>query len=85
MTGDWWGKGQPVPLDGGGNLTVPAGIGLHGQTAPAQAATIADASEAHALNAVFDDVEVETALDALGVKLNAVLAALEGVGITADA
>jgi hypothetical protein len=34
----------------------------------------ADASIAHALNATFSDTEVETALNALGTKLNAVIA-----------
>jgi len=34
----------------------------------------ADASTAHALNSTFSDTEVEAALDALGTKLNAVIA-----------
>lgn len=41
---------------------------------------IADASEAHALNAVFSDVEVETALNALGAKINEVIASLVASG-----
>ena len=49
-----------------------------------QASHIADASTAHALNATFSDTEVEAALDALGTKINSILAALEGVGITAS-
>lgn len=44
---------------------------------------ITDASVAHALNATFDDTEVEAALDALGTKINAVLTALDGFGVTA--
>ncbi len=48
-------------------------------------ATITDASVAHALNATFSDTEVEAALNALGVKINAVLAALEAHGLTKDA
>jgi hypothetical protein len=46
-------------------------------------AHIADASVAHALNATFSDTEVEAALNALGVKLNAVIAALQANGILA--
>ena len=34
----------------------------------------ADASTSHALSATFSDTEVEAALDALGTKLNAVIA-----------
>lgn len=42
---------------------------------------IVNASVAHALNATFSDVEVEAALNALGTKLNAVLAVLRTNGI----
>lgn len=52
------------------NLTIP-------QTG------IANASTAHALNAVFSDTEVEAALDALGTKINAVITALETANILA--
>ena len=45
------------------------------------AASIADASEAHALNSVFSDTEVEAALNALGVKINDILAVLRTNGI----
>jgi hypothetical protein len=45
------------------------------------AAAIADASVAHALNSTFSDVEVEAALDAIGGKVNSIIAALEGAGI----
>ncbi len=41
------------------------------------ATAIANASTSHALNAVFSDTEVEAALDALAVKINAILAALQ--------
>lgn len=44
--------------------------------------SIADASVAHALNAVFDDTEVEAALNALGVKINAILDVLDAAGLT---
>lgn len=46
-------------------------------------AAIADASVAHALNATFSDTEVETALNALGTKINAIIAVLESKGIIA--
>lgn len=44
-------------------------------------AAIADASVAHALAATFSDTEVEAALNALGTKINAVIAALEAAGL----
>lgn len=46
-----------------------------------QGAAIADASEAHALNAVFDDTEVEAALNTIASKLNDVLATLRAFNI----
>jgi hypothetical protein len=49
------------------------------------AATITDASEAHALNSTFSDTEAEAALNALGAKINAILAALENAKIVLDA
>lgn len=42
---------------------------------------ITDASVAHALAATFSDVEVETALDAIGTKINAILDILEAHGL----
>lgn len=48
-----------------------------------QAAKITDASVAHALNATFSDTEVEAALNALGTKINAIIDALEGAGVSA--
>ena len=50
-----------------------------------QQALVADAVVAHALNATFSDTEVEAALDALGVKINAVLDVLEAHGLMSDA
>ena len=41
------------------------------------AALTSDASEAHALNSTFSDTEVEAALNALGVKINAIIDALK--------
>jgi hypothetical protein len=49
----------------------------------AQVAAITDASVAHALNSTFSDVEVETALNALGTKINLIIAALEAFKIAA--
>ncbi len=48
-----------------------------------QAAHLADASVAHALNATFSDTEVEDALNALGVKINSIIDALEAFGVLA--
>lgn len=45
---------------------------------------ITDASVAHALNATFSDTEVETALNALGTKLNLVLNVLRLNGLITD-
>lgn len=58
-------------------LNIPATNVVGDQTG------IADASTAHALNATFSDTEVETALNALGTKINAIIAALEASGLTA--
>lgn len=46
---------------------------------------VADAVVAHALNATFSDTEAEAALDALGVKINAILDILEAHGLMKDA
>ena len=54
------------------------------QVAGAQATKIADASVAHALNSTFSDTEVEAALNALGTKINALIDALEGFGVSAS-
>jgi hypothetical protein len=48
-------------------------------------ANITDASVAHALNATFNDVEVESALNALGTKINLILDVLEANGLMAGA
>lgn len=66
-------SGGAIKIEGGGAITADG----------TQASHVADASVAHALNATFSDTEVEGALDALGTKINAILAALEGAGITA--
>lgn len=50
-------------------------------TVGADNAAITDASTSHALNATFSDTEVETALNALGTKMNLILAALRANGI----
>lgn len=53
------------------------------QTVGLTGAAIADAVVAHAINATFADTEVEAALNALGVKINAILAVLRTNGIIA--
>ena len=45
-------------------------VGFYSTTPITQPSNITDAVVAHALNATFDDTEVEAALDALGVKFN---------------
>ena len=42
---------------------------------------VAAASTAHALNATFSDTEVETALNALGAKINSILTVLINAGL----
>jgi hypothetical protein len=54
-----------------------------GATPVARQAHIADADTAHAINATFSDTEVEAALNALGTKLNSILAILEAFGLQA--
>ncbi len=66
--------GGEIDVESGGKITADG----------TQASHIADASTAHALSDSFDDEEAEAALNALGTKINAILAALEGVGITAS-
>lgn len=44
-------------------------------------AAITNAVVAHALNSTFSDTEAEAALNALGVKINAILAVLRNNGI----
>ena len=51
----------------------------------AENTAIANAVVAHALNSTFSDTEAEAALNALGVKINAILAALRSSGIIPDA
>jgi hypothetical protein len=46
-------------------------------TNTAVTALVSDASEAHALNSTFSDTEVEAALNALAVKINAIIDALK--------
>lgn len=75
--------GGSLQVASGGKIQVLTG-GAITPNSGTQAAHIADAVVAHALNETFSDTEVEGALDALGVKINAILAALEGAGILAS-
>lgn len=64
---------------------VPAGVSVNRiKVVGEQEDHIADASVAHALNATFSDTEVETALDALGTTVNAILEVLENHGLVAS-
>ena len=65
-----------VPKKGVSQLSDVAGNPMIG---PAQT-FVADAVVAHALNATFSDTEVEAALNALGVKINALLDIVEAHG-----
>lgn len=47
------------------------------------ASAITAAEVAHDVNAVFSDTEVEAALDALGTKINSIIAALQAFNIVA--
>lgn len=63
-----------------------AGIGFYVddvKVVGTQGALIADASVAHALNATFSDTEAEAALNALGTKVNLILARLRAHGLIA--
>jgi hypothetical protein len=48
-------------------------------------ANITAAEESHDLNETFSDTEVEAALDALGAKINLLIAALEEFNVSASA
>lgn len=47
-------------------------------------ASVTAVTEAVALNAVFDDVEVETAMNLQAVAINAIISRLEAHGFVAD-
>jgi hypothetical protein len=51
-------------------------VNINVKTKPAVVA-LTNASVAHALNATFSDTEVEAALNALGAKVNTIIAALK--------
>lgn len=75
-------QGKVYRKQGGDELVVESGGKI--TAAGTQASAVADAETSHALNATFSDTEVEAALDDIGTKLNAIIAALEGVGILAS-
>lgn len=71
-------KNDGIPSSPGAPITLPTYLDettsdarYAAQTGDSIADIAEDAVIAHALNAVFDDTEVESALDALGVKVNA--------------
>ncbi len=63
-----------------GHATAPTFTGHYG--VGTQQSNIADADVAHDINATFSDTEVEAALDALGTKINSLIAAMEHFGFT---
>jgi len=73
--------GDSFVIKSGGELNIESGGKVSADGI--QAAAVADANVAHALNAIYSDVEVETALDALGGKINTILTALRGAGVVA--
>lgn len=73
--------GSRIVVGAGGSIDILSGGSI--LAAGTQAAHIADAVVAHDVNSTFSDTEVEAALNALGVKINAVIAVLEGAGLTA--
>lgn len=73
--------GDELVVANGGEIKIETGGSISANGT--QAAHVADASTAHALNSTFSDTEAEAALNALGTKINAILAVLEGVGATA--
>lgn len=74
------GLGAATVIELDGYLNVRDRFGLGAAVPAAPRATVADASTAHALNSTFSDTEAEAALNALGVKINAILATLEAFG-----
>ena len=60
----------------GTDLLQKSGDGTETYLSGAPSTAIEDASEAHALNSTFDDTEAEAALDALGGKINDIIAVL---------
>lgn len=68
---------NPPELD-----TITSGATIANGTTVAK---ITDAVVAHDVNAVFSDTEVEAALDALGVKINLIIDALEAFKLAATA
>ncbi len=66
--------GESQLADRGGNALIGSAQTL-----------VADAVVAHDVNSTFSDTEVEATLDALGVKINAVLDVLEAHGLMKDA
>lgn len=66
------------------NVDVRGALTVDGtQVLTNRQSAISDASTAHALNAVFSDTEAEAALNALGTKVNAILAVLRTHGLIA--
>lgn len=70
--------GRDVSADG----TKLDGIAAGADVTP-QAATATDASTTHALSTLYDDAQVEAALDALGARINEIIDNLQAAGLMA--
>ncbi len=74
-----------VETDIGGAVQATQYCDLNGAVVvTTRQALVADAVVAHDVNATFSDTEVEATLDALGVKINAILDVLENHGLMAS-
>jgi len=73
--------GNELHIESGGVLDIKTGAVIKANGT--QASVISNASVAHNLNSTFSDTEAEAALDALGGKINSIIAALKGAGIVA--
>ena len=77
-------KGVPRELQSEERIIFEFILKLEEATVSNQQSAITDASVAHAVVGTGADVDVNAALDALGGKINAVIAALEGYGLVAQ-
>ncbi len=72
--------GGNVNVVSGGAVNVASGGKI--TAAGTQANHIANAEAAHTVNGTFSNTEIKGFLDALGGKINAIIAVLEGIGAT---
>jgi hypothetical protein len=74
---------EKIVIDNNGYAQFKSRFGCNDVTPAAKQTHVADAETSHALNATFSDTEVEGALNALGTKINSILATLETFGFHA--